>query len=317
MPLGSGIFRQILVSTSLLLATFCPLPAEADARSPEHGYDALLQLERSQRGVTTDVQRALAIGASYDELFSDAFAEEALKRSSDDDLRYLFRSAQLTSFYVADPRVVHDMSVAFAQLKHRDIVKKLDYQQLYGAFIGARMLTEAGDFFDQYHAMDLDALPAFREAPGIKADASTEWVVNPVAPELLRQPFTFDASAQVLVVGHPLCHFSQNAVRDIFADPQLGGVFAEHAHWLAPQDQRLKVELFQQWNRDHPQAAMSIAYKQSEWPLLDEWATPIFYFLRDGSVIAKVVGWPAEGRRDELRSALRQIGLLKQDAPAN
>jgi hypothetical protein len=271
----------------------------------------LSRLEQSTLGVATDAQRRLAIGKLYAESFAGAFGEEALEHNSADDLRYLFRSAYLANFYTADPNVVHDMALAFAEMQRRDITKKFDYQQMYAALIGARMLTEAGGFFAHYHGMDLDALPTFREASGIKAGEPTEWIVNPVAPELLRQPFAIDASAQVLVVGHPLCHFSQNAVRDIFADPQLGAVFAEHAHWLAPPDQHLKVELFQQWNHDHPNAAMTIAYKQSEWPLLDYWGTPTFYFFRDGSLITKVVGWPAEGRRDELRDALQQIGLLR------
>lgn len=306
--------RQIVLLAWLLAVIVFPLRAAAPASSPEQGFDALSQLERAQLGEATDVQRANAIGKLYAELFPAAtFGAEALKQRSDDDLRYLFRSAYLTNFYTADPHVVHDMTRAFAQLQHRNIAKKFDYQQMYQALIGTRMLTDAGGFYAQYHAMGLDALPTFREAPGIEAGEPTEWVVSQTAPELLRQPFVFAESSQVLVIGHPLCHFTQNAVRDIFADPQLGPVFAKHAHWLAPQDQHLKVELFQQWNRDHPKAPMAIAYKQSEWPMLGMWATPTFYFFRNGSLIARVVGWPKEGRRDALRSALRQIGLLKDD----
>ncbi len=307
-----ALVGRIFVCASLVVATCFPPPSEAGTASPDEAYDSLWRLAQSTAGVETNAQQANAIGTLYAKLFpAAAFGEEALKQYSDDDLHYLFRSAGQASLYTADPNVVQDMALAFAEMQHRSITKKFDYQQMYEAFIGARMLTEAGEFFAQYHGMDLDALPTFYEAPGIKAGEPTEWVVSPVAPELRRQPFTFDTSAQVLVVGHPLCHFSQNAVRDIFADPQLGAVFAEHAHWLAPPDQHLAVELFQQWNRDHPNAAMTIAYKRSEWPLLDYWGTPTFYFFRDGSLIAKVVGWPAEGHRDELRDALRQIGLLK------
>src|SRR3546814_13017586 len=101
------------------------------------------------------------------------------------------------------PDVVHDTALAFAEMQRRNIAKKFDYQQMYGAFIGARMLTEAGDFLAQYHAMDLGALPTFREEPDIKPGAPSEWIVNPVAPELLRQPFTFDPSEQE--IGRASC----------------------------------------------------------------------------------------------------------------
>lgn len=310
-----GIIPRVFVSVSLLLATCLPAASKAGSPSPGEAFDALTQLEQSSREVASDAQRALAIGTLYAELFPAAtFGEGALKRHSDDDLRYLFRSAGRASLYTADPQVVHDMRRAFAEMQRRNIAKKFDFQQLYGALIGARLLAEAVDFYREFHAMDLDALPAFRDAPGIKAGEPSEWIVSQAEPELLRQSFTFDASAQVLVVSHPSCHFCQNAVRDIFADPQLGAVFAEHAHWLAPPEPRLAVERFQRWNRDHPKAPVAIAYKQSEWPMLGAWATPTFYFFRNGSLIAKVVGWPAEGRRDALRNALRQIGLLQDDS---
>src|SRR3546814_2700069 len=84
----------------------------------------------------SDAQHAEAISTMYAELFPAAtFSEDALKQRSDDDLRYLFRASQLTSIYTADPDVVHDTALAFAEMQRRNIAKKFDYQQMYGAFI--------------------------------------------------------------------------------------------------------------------------------------------------------------------------------------
>lgn len=44
--------------------------------------------------------------------------------------------------------------------------------------------------------------------------------------------------------------------------------------------------------------------------MLDRWETPTFYFFRQGKVVAKVVGWPGRGRKPEVRSALKLVGLL-------
>lgn len=308
--------RRVFACTSLVLVMCCPRLGEARTLSPEGGFNALVQLERSTLDMP-DTQRTKALGTLYREAFTAAFEQATLGQRNDDDLRYLFRSADLVAFYTASPETVGDMVAAFVEMQQRGIAKPLDYQRMYQAFIGARMLSAASNFFASHHAMGLDALPTVREVPGIEPGAPTEWVVSPEAQELTREPSVWLGSARILVIGHPLCHFTQNAVRDIFADPQLGTLFAEHAHWLAPQDRQLKVGVFQQWNRDHPDAPMSIAYKASEWPLVDGWATPTFYFLRDGAVVTKVVGWPAAGNRDELRDALRRIGLLTRDGPGD
>src|SRR3546814_12256891 len=79
----------------------------------------------------SDAQHAEAISTMYAELFPAAtFSEDALKQRSDDDLRYLFRASQLTSIYTADPDVVHDTALAFAEMQRRNIAKKFDYQQM-------------------------------------------------------------------------------------------------------------------------------------------------------------------------------------------
>lgn len=309
----------VLLCVALVLATGDPRPCAAQTQSPQDGFNALVQLQRSPADLP-DAQQAKALLALYRLTFAAAFEPATLSQHSDVDLRYLFRSANLVALPMAgaeNPKIIDDMRAAFTELQRRGVAKAFDYQQMYGAFVGARMLSAAGDFFTRHHAMRLEALPTFIETPGIEPGAATEWIVSPVAKELTRKPYTKLGSAQVLVIGHPLCHFTQNAVRDIFANPMLRTVFTEHAHWLAPQGPQLDMEEFQEWNRDHPEAPMHIAYQASEWPLVDAWATPTFYFLRDGVVAAKVVGWPAEGRFAELREALQRIGLLTRDEPTD
>jgi hypothetical protein len=52
---------------------------------------------------------------------------------------------------------------------------------------------------------------------------------------------------------------------------------------------------------------MTTAYRQTEWPGFDIWAIPTFYFLKDGKIEAKVVGW--QGHRGAVLEAMKKIGL--------
>lgn len=158
---------------------------------------------------------------------------------------------------------------------------------------------------------ELEVLPELHEAPDLIAGHPTEWAVDPNKHELLRRSVDLHQSTQVVIISHPLCHFSQAAMHDIQADPVLSKIFEANARWLIPQGNHLDFGVVQQWNREHPGQQAALAFRRDEWPMIDSWATPTFYFLKNGVVNAKVEGWPKEGRRSELLTALRQVGLLQ------
>jgi hypothetical protein len=79
---------------------------------------------------------------------------------------------------------------------------------------------------------------------------------------------------------------------------------------MAPQVSAFDWDVFEQWNREHPGQETTLAFRHDEWPMIDWWGTPTFYFFKSGTLSAKVRGWPKGGRKPELQAALRQVGLL-------
>jgi len=55
---------------------------------------------------------------------------------------------------------------------------------------------------------------------------------------------------------------------------------------------------------------MVLAYDYHEWPMIDRWYTPVFYFLRNGRLVSEVIGWPRAGRKTEIVAALQNVGLM-------
>jgi len=76
----------------------------------------------------------------------------------------------------------------------------------------------------------------------------------------------------------------------------------------------LYLPVLQRWNREHRDYPVALVVRQTEWTFVDYWNTPTFYFLKDGVVVEKVVGWPKAGHRDELLSASRKAGLIRSPA---
>lgn len=99
--------------------------------------------------------------------------------------------------------------------------------------------------------------------------------------------------------------FSANALAAIFADAPLRERLAGAMILLAPQRAEPHLRGFKAWNKAYPASPFHLAYRIGEFPAIDNWNTPLFYFTRDGVVVDKVEGWPRDGSRmAELRDAL-------------
>lgn len=113
----------------------------------------------------------------------------------------------------------------------------------------------------------------------------------------------------MIAVGYPLCRYSARAAADISKDGRMWVLLQPHIKWLAPQSRNFDLDVLHEWNRKNPHAELSMVYKESEWPEIPGWATPNFYFFKDGKLLARVEGWPQEGRKDEMVAAMAKVGL--------
>jgi hypothetical protein len=297
-------FRSAFVWLTLVHATGCQ--ARAESSSIASRFDAFSRRETAAARLSDDA-RATAVGSAYDEELSAS--SKVLDQVHDSDLDLVFRAAQAAAFYTLDPRHVRDMQSALDELEARGLASRRHHVHAQETFIKARRIGEALEL-SRRHPADVEAVPVLRAAAGIEPGQPTEWVVDPDRPELLRRGVDL-RPAQVLVVSHPRCHFSRAAMHDIEADPALRQVFHAHARWLAPPGGSFSVDAIQEWNREHQGQTTALAFRREEWPMIDSWETPSFYFLENGVVMAKVQGWPGGGRRDELVTALRRVRLMK------
>lgn len=303
----SRLFATSWLAFVLVLLSF-PLCALSQLLSIEQRFENLSKTEWLSEGLP-DSERALLIGNKYDELFSEVNAE-ALKQVGDDDLDLWYRSADLAVTFTHRPSHVQDMELILSELQSKGLASKRHYIRMYGAYIKMRALVEARKFYQSYPAAELDLVPDLREVDMPRRGRPTELVVSPDKHELLRRPVDMGKPVQIVIVAHPLCHFSRDATLAILSDPVLADVFRHHAKWLAPVDPSFNFDVMRRWNQAHPGAVVTLAYKRDEWTMLDSWATPTFYFFKQGALIVKVVGWPKGGRNNELRAALHRVGLL-------
>lgn len=124
------------------------------------------------------------------------------------------------------------------------------------------------------------------------------------------------ASLDIVVIAHPACGFTRAVADAARADPQLLQMLSgARSLWLSPQDGTLDARIFTNWSRHYPDLPIRLAAHQSAFPGFDYWGTPTFYVLRDGEVVARVVGWPRDGNKTALLQAFTNAGIRIAGSP--
>ena len=275
-----------------------------------HGFEQRTSELHRQNidGTLSEQAYAHGIETAYDTAFSRYQKPAALADLSTHEIELMFRAASTAAFYGNRPEYAKDMALDLGELEHRQAASTAEYRDMFKTYVAARDFDRARMLLSAHPLEDVPQLPRIlpSEASGPDHEAS-ELVVTKGAGVLARQPVDLDVGRLVIVVAHPLCHFTQNAVAAIDSDPELRRLFVANVKWLAPQDQTLDFDLFRAWNAAHPEHPMTIAYRQSGFPMIDDWDTPTFYFLHDGKIVATVMGWPKEGHKAELLAAFAAL----------
>lgn len=302
-------FQVYLFLANLVFVVGLTSHALAESSTIEQRFTSFDRIQSSMRDSSTkDV--VVSISKNYDMRFLSEQTPRKLRLISNKDLELLFRAARLVTFYTYGSLGVRDMGLDLYELQRRGLATATNYYDMYTTFVSARMFRAARILAARHPSPEMDFLPRFRdESRGVKG-GPTELVLSSNMHDLVRRPVNMNKPAQMIVVSSPWCHFCQRAARDIEGDPTLRQLVEHHARWLVVPDGSMPFNAVHRWNAQHPHELMTLAYNIQEWPKFDHWDTPTFYFFKKSTLVSKLVGWPREGRKAELRKALRHIGLF-------
>lgn len=281
----------------VVVAIACSRPAPsigAEAR-----LAALHELDRASDVLPLRMRGAI-LAVWHRTMFASAVAPRT------EDVVAQFEAASTAEFYAKDPVLLPEMYADLSALERRGAATDDDRTRMFRALVDSGQLDQARAFAARYPRIPLEAIPPTRNAPDVVAGQPSAWRVDD-AGNLERHRIDLEPP-QVILVSHPDCHFSANAMTAILADPALSAIFSQHATLLAPQTPQLGLATLQAWNRAHPTQPTVLVADQRDWPL-DDWDTPNFYFVRGGRVLAHVKGWQTDAQKANLLAGLAAIGL--------
>lgn len=269
------------------------------------------EIEAANRGEQRLSAQELAalVRSRFDLAFGDLLHQEP-RTLSNQSLSDLFEAAYLAAFYEVRSERARLVLSLFQEKQRRRIANENDASRTFRSLVASRLFVSASLFRSQHSHLQSESWPEVTDAHG---DATRTWYELETTPgrtpRLVRQAAKTSNGLQIVVVAHALCHFTQYAVAAIEKDSVLRELFAQRSRWLVPPDGRLYLDEVQAWNDEHRAMPLVLAHSRDEWLEFDIWETPTFYFLRDGKVLDKVVGWPKEGRLSELRAAVAKAGM--------
>jgi len=255
--------------------------------------------------------RNARLAAEYRHIRAD-LDRSPLATLADDDARALFRASNAMAFYTDEKPYAADMRRALGELERRRIATADDRERMFEILVTVRELDAAKRFVRDEH---IDArLPRFEDR-STAATRSSLWALSSDAGTLTRHDYALTHRSVVIVVSAPWCHFTQDARRDIASDSDLTARMSASSKWILPQQPVRDFADIATWNRDDPRFAMELVYESREWPMISSWATPGFFFFRDGKIVRVVVGWPGRERLDDLREGFRRMDATSSMPP--
>ena len=139
------------------------------------------------------------------------------------------------------------------------------------------------------------------------ADAARYWVWDTGANVLRERAVDLSRGTHVVVISSANCHFCDELASALPKDPALSAAFRQHAIWISRPDGGFDLKAVQRWDRRHPQTPLVTVFDLAGWPHERTWATPQFYFMRDGVVVQTVRGYQPS-RVDEIRQGFAAVG---------
>jgi len=288
-----------LIAAAILVATPSAIPA-TERLLPQR-LEAF-NLELADIGGLPDRERADRVRA----LYRGHFRQVVPARLDDAGLKSFFRLTLNAASLGYDAGIAARARLVFEELRARSLQTESDYQYMQGLYVRLRLLDEAAGFHAAHRQnARLEALP---EITGNRSPADGPSVLTPEGDtdRLDRRSVDVAGDRTVLVVAHPLCHFSVEAANAIEGDRELRDFFAARSTWIVPPDFRFHLAEVRNWNRLRPAFELGLVEDVDEWPWITTWDTPTFYFFEHGKPVATIKGWPAGGRKAALLEAIRQ-----------
>ena len=238
----------------------------------------------------------------------DRASKVQLKHLYDKTYNYLLRSNDLSTLTFLEN--------IFARLETKQWLNNDDIISMHRIYLMFRTFEKADSFRGKYPDQNLPIAPKNIVFDNRKRQNDPD--IRPIIRTNLNKKnfelseYNFSSYTGLVVIAHPECRFFRNFLKDIGNDPIMAHAFLENTLWLTDKGASLADGKMANWNQTMPNIQFQIVYSEADWPEINYWGSPSFYFFEKSKLVSKVVGWPrnqSTDRKTALKDSFQVIGI--------
>jgi transcription termination factor NusB len=290
----------------LLFCCATGVDANASCGSLDDIWRSILEIEgtvavEQQKGDEIYVvdERSNAFQKLYSNCVEKAISKNASVGLSDEELHTIFMILNHVNFYTPSDASLSLFSKFVSEISednnNLDNYKEKYYEKLWKSWQFDKLrLIKQTDVNAKIYSLPVIESNRQNRKKGYRRFR----VIN---QDLLQEDYIDLSSGNVLVVvGSTLCSPSKRFTS--WFDENVDGLKNTDFSvvWLTRQFEESRFNNVDSFNKKHKHVEFSFIRTKDDWPFVSYWGTPTMYFLTDGKLKAQIVGWPTEGRENEM-----------------
>lgn len=256
-------------------------------------------------------EESVARQFSWGNKFSDEeISPDRLKTYSTETLKLLLESLNTLSFYSrgAQPHLSRQ-ELVFGELLRRQSTTSNDVQDVFQRYLAARLFEKAKVFKERFPNAALWDVPTIIESNNLAGKSHRAFDISRDSRTATVMYLPVETGPKIVIVAINSCPVTAEALKYIESDKALLQTLQAHGMILTI---RFEPGGVAYRNSTTTAARTYVAYSEADWPDIDFSRSPTFYFLKDGKIMHRFVGWgSAEKFVQDFNQGLEQIGLRK------
>jgi hypothetical protein len=209
-----------------------------------------------------------------------------------------------------DPEDAWIVGLLTSELERRKPPKGQHDSSIYSALLLSGQIEAAEREREEkklpYPPFDIAKL---RPRPQVNPVEASYWTPSISTGELLQNYVDLSRGSHIVVYTQSSCGPCIRAATALSANASWRDAFHRSGVWVEVPDVNFNVDNYKMWDQRFPAFPINLLLDRRLWPQRDVPGTPYFFFLRDGRVVSKMIGWTKQSA-DDLTAHLQQVGLL-------
>ena len=249
----------------------------------------------------------------FNSCFSDFLNEISIEELNTSQLHKFFTTIHKINFYIPKPVLTEIAKDILDEKQKRGENITLLLPKIHQSYLKLRLFDKAKDFATQYPDIELSVVPSNIELLTTNKVKSTYQLDNTNGEQrIVQNEIEADNEYQIVVVSSPACNPSNRFLKWLHQpeNEKIKNAFMSNSLFLVPPSGSLSLSKWEKINSQYPEVQMQLSHSRSQWPEIGYWATPTMYFYKKGKLFSQLIGWPPEGREEELIMAMKELKLL-------